>query len=169
MQRTLGNGDRRAGPAPRRPSRASLAPYAVRLQRELGLDMLLARLIVRVIANRTLNPLWLPMLRAIVGKASSDDRYARATGGVVAGIVPVREAFRGTMLRATALAMARELPHVGLGGAARSLIETLRRPRAALGWMSGVGEVAALALAAREDEKKSCARARLEDSAKAES
>jgi menaquinone-9 beta-reductase len=150
-------------------SRAGLAPYALRLQRELGLDMLLARLIVRVIANRALNPLWLPMLRAIVGKASSDERYARATGGVVAGIVPVREAFRGKMLRATAVATLCELQHVNVRDAAGSLVEMLRRPSGTLRWARGVAEVVALAFAARKDEKKSRARARLVGSAKAES
>lgn len=150
-------------------SRAGLAPYEVRLQRELGLDMLLARLIVRVIANRSLNPLWLPMLRGIVGKASNDEHYARATGGVVAGIVPVREAFRGAMLRATALATVRELRHADVRRVAGSLVEMLRRPRAVLRWASGVAEVTALAFAARKDEKKSRARARLKGSANAES
>ena len=73
-------------------SYAALAAYESRLRAELHDDVTFARLVVRAIANRSLNALWLGVVRAIVARARRDASYARVTGGVVAGIVPAREA-----------------------------------------------------------------------------
>jgi len=87
-------------------SRAGLSGYTARVRDELGVDVAFARLLVRAIANRSLNPLWLFILRAIVARARSDGDYARATGGVVAGVVPAREALAPPMLLRSLAALA---------------------------------------------------------------
>lgn len=69
-------------------SARSLTPYAVRVERELRYDMALSGMIVQLIRNRSLNPLWMHALRIIVNRARVDPRYADATGGVLAGLVP---------------------------------------------------------------------------------
>src|SRR6202042_3573981 len=43
-----------------------LRRYGARVRAEFGGDMMLGRLVVRAIANRTLNPLWIGMLRGVV-------------------------------------------------------------------------------------------------------
>ena len=78
-----------------------LAPYAARLDRELRLDMTLARMIVQGISNRSLNALWLQILRAITLRASTDADYAATAGGILAGLVPASEASSRRFLNAT--------------------------------------------------------------------
>ncbi|MBV9646966.1 MAG: hypothetical protein JO043_05860, partial [Candidatus Eremiobacteraeota bacterium] len=86
-------------------SQRALLPYAERLHGEVGRDMLLARLVVRTVANRALNRMWLAMLRGVVARARIDRAYADATGGVIAGIVPTRAAFAPHVLLRTAFAI----------------------------------------------------------------
>jgi geranylgeranyl reductase family protein len=69
-------------------SRQALAPYARRIERELGNDLGMSRLVVRVISCRALNPVWLLALRVIASRARVDPAYADTTGGVLAGVVP---------------------------------------------------------------------------------
>jgi flavin-dependent dehydrogenase len=102
-------------------SRAGLAGYALRVRQELGMDVAFSRLLVRTIANRSLNPLWLFVLRAIVARARVDTAYARATGGVVAGVVAAREALAPAML-------ARTIGALGVA-TARATLGAARRPR----------------------------------------
>ncbi len=73
-------------------SRSALGAYGARVEHELRYDMALARLIIQLIANRALNPVWLEALRIIAGRARLDPEYARLTGGILAGLVPAREA-----------------------------------------------------------------------------
>jgi menaquinone-9 beta-reductase len=135
---------------------AALGAYATRLRRELALDMLLARLVVRAIANRALNPLWLPMLRGLVARARVDARYADATGAVLAGVVPVQEAFATPVLLRSAGAIAAELagaaggalrggPAAVLDACARACapaVAMLAEPRAALRWAEELAQAA---------------------------
>jgi geranylgeranyl reductase family protein len=141
-------------------SRRALRGYAELVHRELGRDMLLASVVVRAIANRALNPLWLAMLRAIVARAAVDERYALATGGVVAGVVPARMAFTPSMLAATATCVAAALARraggtlargpgaaaFAAGCVARVATETVRRPQDAAAWMADVARAARDAL-----------------------
>jgi geranylgeranyl reductase family protein len=69
-------------------SREALAPYGRRLERELAYDLGVARLVVRLISYRALNPVWLLALRVITERARVDPAYAETTGGVLAGVVP---------------------------------------------------------------------------------
>jgi geranylgeranyl reductase family protein len=79
-----------------------LAAYAARVEAELRADMALSRLIVRGISNRALNPVWLELLRTITSRAAIDDSYARITGGVLAGMLPVTSAASSRIVAGTA-------------------------------------------------------------------
>jgi hypothetical protein len=54
--------------------------------------MALARLIVQLITNRGLNPIWLEALRIIATRARKDAAYAEIAGGILAGLAPARSA-----------------------------------------------------------------------------
>jgi hypothetical protein len=82
-------------------SQTALWAYAQRVQRELRYDMALSRLIVQVIRNRSLNPLWLQVLRIIVARACMDPIYAGVTGGIMAGLVPASSAMSGKIIGST--------------------------------------------------------------------
>jgi geranylgeranyl reductase family protein len=82
-------------------SPAALAPYARRVEEELRFDMALAGLIVQLIRNRSLNPIWLETLRIIVARARVDPAYAALTGGVLAGIVPASRVLSYKVIRDT--------------------------------------------------------------------
>ncbi|UOD27502.1 geranylgeranyl reductase family protein [Massilia violaceinigra] len=137
-------------------SHASLLPYAQRVERELRFDMALARLIVQLIRNRHLTPVWLDALRIIVARARSDPAYADVTGGVLAGLVPARRVMGADILRKTALQALLSLAGMGarhllrgrahcvrLGlqtgtAAAGVALSMAANPRAALDWGLGV-------------------------------
>ncbi|MGD0223978.1 MAG: geranylgeranyl reductase family protein [Terriglobia bacterium] len=78
-----------------------LAPYAGRVRHELRYDMAVARLIIDLISNRTLNPIWLQALRIITRRAAFDPGYARLAGAILAGIAPAREALSYRILWGT--------------------------------------------------------------------
>jgi menaquinone-9 beta-reductase len=67
---------------------ASLAAYQQRVQHHLRQDMAFSRLIVQLIRNRTLNPLWLRALRIIASRASTDPDYAYRVACVLTGLAP---------------------------------------------------------------------------------
>jgi geranylgeranyl reductase family protein len=82
-------------------SRAALEPYAGRVDAELRSDLGLARVVVQLIRNRALNPLWLEALQVIVARAAVDAGYAEVVGGVLAGVVPVRRVLDLGIVRRT--------------------------------------------------------------------
>jgi hypothetical protein len=63
--------------------------------------MAVARLIIDLISNRTLNPIWLQALRIITRRAAFDPGYARLAGAILAGIAPAREALSYRILWGT--------------------------------------------------------------------
>lgn len=69
-------------------SAAFLARYEARWRAELDLDLQMSSLIVRIIQNRPLLPLWMTLLRIIGATAGQDAEYAAMTGGILAGVVP---------------------------------------------------------------------------------
>jgi geranylgeranyl reductase family protein len=79
-----------------------LAPYVARVQHELRYDMALARIIIDLISNRTLNPIWLQTLRTITQRAAYDNEYAKCAGAILAGIAPARDALSYRILWGTA-------------------------------------------------------------------
>ncbi|MGH2537023.1 MAG: NAD(P)/FAD-dependent oxidoreductase [Candidatus Promineifilaceae bacterium] len=69
-------------------SAAFLASYERRWRAALALDLQMASLIVAIIQNRPLTPLWMTLLRLIGTAAGRDPRYAALCGGILAGVVP---------------------------------------------------------------------------------
>jgi geranylgeranyl reductase family protein len=82
-------------------SAPALKPFAARVERELGCDMALARLIVDSITNRALTPVWLQALKIITARARRDDEYARIVAGIFAGLAPARDALNLTVVGGT--------------------------------------------------------------------
>jgi menaquinone-9 beta-reductase len=137
-------------------SRPALGAYTRRVSQELRYDMALASLIVQLIRNRTLNPLWMHALRLIVGRARLDSNYATLTGGVLAGLLPAssvlsRPVIGGTLQQAVlsagvgsvkhALRGPGHLLHVGLDTAASGLniaMDSARHPPELARWSGGV-------------------------------
>jgi flavin-dependent dehydrogenase len=99
---------------------ARLHAYDQRLKDNLRYDMALAQMIVQLIRNRDLNPVWLASLRIITQRAKKDTEYARLAGGILAGLVPARHAVGPRILRGTVLE--------ALASLARGAISTSRRP-----------------------------------------
>ena len=106
-----------------------LAPYVARVHHELRYDMALARLIIDVISNRTLNPLWLQVLRTIAQRATLDGEYARRAGAILAGMVPAREALSFRILWGT-------MQHLAINVGSTVVVDALHGPRHL--WKRGV-------------------------------
>jgi menaquinone-9 beta-reductase len=83
-------------------------------------DMALARLIVQLVSNRALTPLWIGASKILAARAHKDANTARIVSGIFAGLLPARDALKvvgGT-----------------IGEAARSLaIEAVTKPFAGPG------------------------------------
>jgi menaquinone-9 beta-reductase len=73
-------------------SAQALAPFATRVECELGYEMALAQLIVQFITNRALTPVWLQALKIVNARARRDADYARIAAGIFAGLIPARDA-----------------------------------------------------------------------------
>jgi glycine/D-amino acid oxidase-like deaminating enzyme len=101
-------------------SSAALAPYAARVEREIGRDLGVARAAVHLLRNRSFNPVWLEMLEAVVARASVDPHYARVTGGVLAGTAPVREVLSLDIVRKTLMQLIGRAGAVALTNAPRN-------------------------------------------------
>jgi menaquinone-9 beta-reductase len=67
---------------------SALAAYECRVHQSLRQDMALSRLVVQVIRNRALNPVWLQALRIIGARARTDPDYAYRVGCVLTGLAP---------------------------------------------------------------------------------
>jgi len=95
-------------------SSAALMSYARRVEAELRGDMALASLVVALIRNRALTPLWFWSLRTIAARAGTDPAYAATVGGILAGIVPAGDALGWRVLTGTGQeALASTLPRPG--------------------------------------------------------
>jgi hypothetical protein len=57
-------------------------------------DMALARLIVQLISNRALTPLWIEASKILAERAHKDANTARIVSGIFAGLLPARDAFK---------------------------------------------------------------------------
>jgi geranylgeranyl reductase family protein len=103
-------------------SRAALVGYEARVQDELRYDMALSSMIVQLIRNRSMNPLWMQALRIIVARAAVDPAYADITGGVLAGLVPASSVVSGkiiggTLQQAAIVSAINAIKHVAKGPA----------------------------------------------------
>jgi menaquinone-9 beta-reductase len=75
-------------------SSRALAPFAARVESEMRYDMALSRLIVQLISNRALTPLWIGASKILAKRAHKDATTARIVSGIFAGLLPAREAFK---------------------------------------------------------------------------
>jgi flavin-dependent dehydrogenase len=75
-------------------SARALAPFAARVESEMRYDMALARLIVQLISNRALTPLWIGASKIMGERAHKDANYARIVSGIFAGLLPARDALK---------------------------------------------------------------------------
>src|SRR6202047_3492398 len=75
-------------------SARALAPFAARVESEMRYDMALARLIVQLISNRALTPLWIGASKILAARAHKDAVKARIVSGIFAGLLPARDAFK---------------------------------------------------------------------------
>jgi len=80
--------------------REQLTEYTM-LVSSLNPEMALARTIVQLISNRSLNPISLQVLRLITSRAQQDAGYAVIAGGILAGLVPTTYAASVGFLSAT--------------------------------------------------------------------
>ncbi len=69
----------------------ALSIYARKLEQELRYDMAVSSLIVQVIRNRNLNPVWLQALDIIGAAARQEPEYTSIAGGVLAGLLPAND------------------------------------------------------------------------------
>jgi geranylgeranyl reductase family protein len=74
-------------------SRDALSAYSDIIEKELRYDMSLASMIVQLIRNRSLNPVWLGLLKLITAHAKTDPNYADTVGGILMGSTPQSRAF----------------------------------------------------------------------------
>lgn len=70
---------------------AVLAGYETEWRRSLDPDLGISDLVVSMIRNRELLPLWLAIFRAMSRTARHDRHYAMVTGGILGGVVPARQ------------------------------------------------------------------------------
>jgi geranylgeranyl reductase family protein len=82
-------------------SKDALVAYQNTVERELRYGMSLARLIVQLIRNRSLNPLWLRSLELMAARSRVDSSYADIVGGILMGTVPQNEATNLEVVRGT--------------------------------------------------------------------
>jgi hypothetical protein len=75
--------------------------YQDTVELELRYGMSLARLIVQLIRNRSLNPLWLRSLELMAARSRVDSSYADIVGGILMGTVPQNEATNLEVVRGT--------------------------------------------------------------------
>lgn len=138
----------------------ALTAYQDKLEHELRYDMALAAMIVQLIRNRDLNPLWLWALGVIATRARRDPEYAALAGGILAGLLPARDALGAKMIGGTLSQLVRALSLgtvvrgatrpgalLGSGVAAAGmgfqlLYDALHDPRATARWGAGVASMA---------------------------
>lgn len=92
-------------------SRQELYSYEEKLFREVQYDMAMSNMVIQCIRNRSLNPLWLELLKTLTERASIDDAYAATAGGVLAGMHPANAVLEPSFLSKTFL---QGLVHFGM-------------------------------------------------------
>lgn len=130
-----------------------LSAYAQTVEQELRYDMAISNMIVQLIRNRHLTPIWLRALQ-IIGKAAREQPgYAAVAGGVLAGLIPANnllgyQIISGTIKQA-ALSLGGEALYqsindpagsvrFGVMAGARMMVDSLRDPVQTVKWGVGV-------------------------------
>ena len=140
---------------------SNLLAYTQTVEHELRYDMAVSNMIVQLIRNRTLNPVWLRALHIIGTAAREQPGYASIAGGVLSGLIPANnllgyEIIAGSIKQA-AISLGGEALHKSMtdpsgflrgsldaGGAGLKIAyEAIRNPRGNMGWGTGVVSSAA--------------------------
>jgi menaquinone-9 beta-reductase len=134
----------------------NLMAYAHTVEQELRYDMAVSNMIVQLIRNRTLNPIWLRALQIIGNAASEQPGYAAIAGGVLAGLIPASNLLGyqiiGGSIKQAALTLGGEALYksitdplgylrntISLGGTGLKIAAAaLQQPRANANWLGGV-------------------------------
>ena len=75
-------------------SAKSLKIFEKKVQKEIGFDMSISNVAMQFIRNRNLNPLWITLLKIMINQAKIDEKYANIAGGILSGMVPIRNAIK---------------------------------------------------------------------------
>jgi len=84
-------------------SAKSLKIYEQKVQKEIGFDMSISNVAMQFIRNRNLNPLWITLLKIMIEQAKVDEKYANIAGGILSGMVPIRNAIKIYYIRKSLL------------------------------------------------------------------
>ena len=125
-------------------SKAALFSYDACIEKELRYDLALSNMIIQFIRNRTLNPLWLELLRILVSRAKIDKEYAAIAGGILAGLQPANRAISSKFIMKTLL---QGMLHVGM----RSASHLIKGPE---NWVSLLGQSSRYAATLLRDVKQ---------------
>jgi menaquinone-9 beta-reductase len=83
-------------------SQATLETYSQRVETELGVGFRTSTLVIQLIRNRSLNPLWLKTLENMIATADANPAYAEAAGAILAGTHQADSALNPAFILATA-------------------------------------------------------------------
>lgn len=103
-------------------SQEALSPYSNRVEMELRYSMAVSSLILQLIRNRDLNPIWLYGLQIIAARARIDPAYAHITGGILGGMIPASNVVSFRIIGGTA----KQAALLTVSGA---IIDMLRGPK----------------------------------------
>jgi len=134
----------------------ALKSYDDVIEEKLRYDLALSNMIIQFIRNRTLNPLWMELLRILVARAKVDDKYAAIAGGILAGLQPANKAISPQFIMST---LVQCMLHIGMGSTAQLmkgptnwiaqlgrssnyaqhvLRDIQRHPKGYVNWVSGI-------------------------------
>jgi menaquinone-9 beta-reductase len=68
-------------------SAESLSAYSARVENELGDGLRTSAIMLKLIRNRSLNPVWLKALEIMGERGKKDTEYARLTSGILSGMI----------------------------------------------------------------------------------
>jgi menaquinone-9 beta-reductase len=90
-------------------SARSLRSFDRKVRKEIGYDMSLSNLVLQFIRNRNFNPFWMEVLKIFIEQAKVDDRYTTIAGGILAGMVPTKEAISPYFIWKTGIRVTRTI------------------------------------------------------------
>ncbi len=76
----------------------TLSSYSSRVNMEMGEGFKVSALLIQLLRNRNLNPLWLGAFETIVARARSDPEFAETAGLLLSGMVPTNYALDAKFL-----------------------------------------------------------------------
>jgi len=103
-------------------SKEVLSAYSNRVEKELKYSTALSEMIVQLIRNRSLNPLWLRALNIVAARARMHPDYANITSGVLAGLIPSTDALSLKVILGT-------LEQAAISTGIDAAIHTLKGPK----------------------------------------